>query len=207
MGGLYRRAMPSPKLLEREVELAQLRAAVAALQGPAPQGANLVLLGDAGVGKTSLLRQARQECGAEVDWLWGTCEPLLAAPPLAPLIDWLDRLPPGLAAAVRQGRTTPDVLAGMLALLRERTRPLVLVIDDAQWVDSATLDLLRYLGRRVDGTRALLVLSARRDGLAAASSLPSAWPGRKAWCQLRCARPWWHGFRRCHRPASNWWNC
>lgn len=161
-------------LLERDVELAALRAAVAALRGPAPQGANILVLGEAGIGKTSLLRRAQAEAGASVEWLWGACEPLLAAPPLAPLLDWLDRLPPSLGAAVREGRATPEVLAGMLALLRQRAKPLVLVIDDAQWADSATLDLLRYLGRRIDSTRALLVLAARTDALAAGQPLAHA---------------------------------
>jgi DNA-binding CsgD family transcriptional regulator/type II secretory pathway predicted ATPase ExeA len=158
--------MQDLNLLERELQFAQFRAAVAALRGPAPQGSNVLVLGEAGIGKTTLLRAARTELGGDVEWLWGACEPLVAAPPLAPLLDWLDRLPPGLGAALRQGRTTPDVLAGMLTLLRERARPLVLLIDDAHWADSATLDLLRYIGRRVEGTRALLVLAARTDALA-----------------------------------------
>ena len=83
-----------------------------------------------------------------------------------PLIDMLEQLPPSLAQAVRSGRATPDVLAGMLALLRERARPAVLVLDDLQWADGATLDLARYVGRRVAATRALLVLAWRDTGIA-----------------------------------------
>ena len=81
------------------------------------------------------------------------------------MIDLLEHLPPALAAAVRGGRQTPEVLAGVLALLRERRTPAVLVIDDVQWADGATLDLLRYVGRRTQATRALLVLSYRDDAL------------------------------------------
>jgi hypothetical protein len=43
--------------------------------------------------------------------------------------DLLDRLPLSLAAAVRSGRQTPEVLAGVLAMLRERRTPAVLVIE------------------------------------------------------------------------------
>ena len=91
---------------------------------------------------------------------------MLSPQPLGPLIDLLDRLPPSIGAAVRAGRQMPEVLSGMLALLCDSGQPVVLVIDDVQWADGATLDLLRYLGRRIDKTRALLVLSYRSDVLA-----------------------------------------
>jgi DNA-binding CsgD family transcriptional regulator len=158
---------PDDLLLERGAELAQLGQRIAALRGDQACGACVLLSGEAGGGKTSLLAEAARRAGSDVQWLWGACEPMLSPPPLGALIDLLDRLPPSLGAAVRAGRHTPDILAGMLALLRESRRPLVLVIDDAQWADGATLELLRYLGRRIDSTRALLVLSYRSDALAA----------------------------------------
>lgn len=157
--------MTARPLLEREALLARLQAALAELAGPAPSGANLLVLGEAGIGKTSLLRAAREVSAGSVEWLWGSCEPLLAPAPLAPLLEWLDSMPLALGAAIRAGRATPEVLEGMLKLLRDRARPLALVVDDAQWADSATLDLLRYLGRRIEGTRALLIIAARSEGL------------------------------------------
>ena len=130
----------------------------------------MVISGEAGVGKTSLLHAAAAALsdvpGPRIEWLWGTCEPMLSPTPLGALVDWLDRMPPTLAAAVRAGRQTGEVLAGVLALLRDAARPKVVVVDDAQWADSATLDLLRYISRRIEGTRALLILSHRDDALA-----------------------------------------
>jgi DNA-binding CsgD family transcriptional regulator len=164
-------------LLEREPELALLCARSAALRGAAPAGACVLLSAEAGGGKTSLLTEAARRAGSDVEWLWGACEPMLSPEPLGALIDLLDRLPPALCAAVRTGRHTPEVLAGMLSLLRERRTPAVLVIDDAQWADGATLDLLRYLGRRIENTRALLVLSHRSDGLGSDHPLLSVFAG------------------------------
>jgi DNA-binding CsgD family transcriptional regulator len=157
---------PDDILLERDAELALLCERIGALRGGAARGACVLLSGEAGGGKSSLLAHAAQRAGSDVQWLWGACEPMLAPQPLGALIDLLDRLPPTLGAAVRSGRHTPEVLAGMLALLRDSRQPTVLAIDDVQWADGATLDLLRYLGRRIDSTRALLVLSYRSDALA-----------------------------------------
>jgi hypothetical protein len=125
----------------------------------------VLLSGEAGVGKTTVLRAAARRRTDRIDWLWGTCEPMLSPTPLGPLVDWLDRMPPALAAAVRAGRHAAEVLSGVLAMLRDPTKPTVLVVDDAQWADSATLDLLRYLGRRIESTSALLILSYRDDAL------------------------------------------
>ncbi|MGH8795583.1 MAG: ATP-binding protein, partial [Caldimonas sp.] len=154
-------------LLERDDELRVFEARLSALRGRNHGGGACILVhGEAGAGKTALVKAVQQHAGDDVEWLWGSCEPLLAAPALGPLIDLLDRLPPSLARAVRSGHAAPDVLAGMLALLRDRAWPAVLVIDDVQWADSATLDLLRYVGRRIETTQALLVLCWRDEVLA-----------------------------------------
>jgi DNA-binding CsgD family transcriptional regulator len=145
-------------LLERDTDLDRLQTLVAGLR---QHGACVVIEGDAGVGKTSLLRELLARCGPGVQLLWSACEPLLSAPPLGALIDLVDELPPTLANAVRAGRASQDVLLGVLAMLRDRAERLVWVVDDVQWADGATLDLLRFVARRIDGTRALLALVHR----------------------------------------------
>ena len=104
-------------------------------------------------------------------WLSGACEPWLLPVPLGPLLDFADALPPSLSHAVRSGAPPRDLLTGLLDLLRDARKPTVLVIDDAQWADDATLDLLRFLARRLDSTRALLVISYRDDALGAEHAL------------------------------------
>ena len=171
---------PDGPLIEREAELALLCGRISALRGAHASGAAVLLSAEAGGGKTSLLAEAARRAGSDIEWLWGACEPLLSPPPLGALIDLLDRLPPSLAAAVRAGHQTPEVLAGVLALLRERRTPAVLVIDDVQWADGATLDLLRYLGRRIEGTRALLVLGLRDGALGSDHALFGVFAGLPA---------------------------
>jgi DNA-binding CsgD family transcriptional regulator len=156
--------MREAHLFERDAELGLLSRRIESLRGARASGHCVVVEGEAGLGKTSLLAALRRATGPDVEWLCGGCEPLLAAPPLGALIDLIDSLPPSLAAAVRRGGPlTQEVLAGMLTLLRDRARPLVLAIDDVQWADGASLDLLRYLARRVEGTRTLLLMLCRTD--------------------------------------------
>ena len=164
-------------LIEREMPLATLTQWVNDLRRPLANGRCVLVHGEAGVGKTSLLRAACAAARADAPntaatgmqppatWLWGLCEPLLSPTPLGPLLDMQDELPPALSQMLRNGRPAHEVMAELLACLKRLSRPLVLVIDDVQWADHASLDLLRYLGRRLDGLRLLLVLSYRDDEL------------------------------------------
>src|SRR5437660_3676590 len=59
-----------------------------------------------------------------------------------------------------------DAVARLLGAVARRA-PLVLLLDDLQWLDGASLDLLRYLGHawREHGSRVLLLVTVRREGL------------------------------------------
>jgi DNA-binding CsgD family transcriptional regulator len=160
-----RAATETPALIERDMPLNTLAQWLQSLAAPGAGGRCLLLHGEAGVGKTSLLRAARSSAPATLDWLVGWCEPLLSPTPLGPLLDMLDGLPPALAAGVQRGLRVQDVMPDLLAWLRQRTRPVVMVVDDAQWADHASLDLLRFLGRRVQALPLGLVLSYRDDEL------------------------------------------
>jgi predicted ATPase len=62
------------------------------------------------------------------------------------------------------------------------------VVDDAQWADSATRSiLLRYVGRRIEGTSALLILSYRDDALASDHPLLGVLAGLPARSCVRMA--------------------
>jgi predicted ATPase len=51
----------------------------------------------------------------------------------------------------------------LLELLSRKLRPTVLVIEDTQWADEATLDVIKFLGRRIVRSHSLLILTYR-DG-------------------------------------------
>jgi DNA-binding CsgD family transcriptional regulator len=152
-------------LLEREAVLAEL----AGLGRRAAGGAGRVVLlrGEAGVGKTAVIDRFLDQWGQQVQVLRGWCDPLSAPRPLGPLIDMAAQLPAaeaaGLAGVINRGE--PEAIyAGLLRLFGEGHR-WVCVIEDAHWADGATLDLLRFVARRIASLPLLLVVSYRDDEL------------------------------------------
>lgn len=147
-------------LLEREPSLA----ALAEWLGTATQQAGSVVLlsGEAGIGKTVLLREfVRRQREARV--LWGACDALFTPRPLAPLHDVALQTPGTLQAAVDAHASPAALFAAALAELG--TVKTLLILEDLHWADEATLDLLTFLGRRIHRTRTLLVASYRDDEL------------------------------------------
>ena len=149
------------RLLERDAPLATLeRLRVEA----ASEGGRLVFVeGEAGVGKTSLLRAFRAAVPESVRTLLGSCDPLSTPRPLGPLIEIAPDLDPALARLLRDGAPREDVLAAFLAALRNGRGSLVVLLDDLHWADEATLDVLRFVGRRIESTQALVVGTYRND--------------------------------------------
>jgi len=148
-------------LLERERSLQDL---TQWLDTAVHQGGLVALVeGEAGIGKTSLLQAfaAAQRLAPRV--LWGGCDALLTPRPLAPLHDIARQTQQALLAAILAGNRDAIFTATLDEL--ERQPPAVMVLEDLHWADDATLDLLKFLGRRVARTRALLVVTYRDDEL------------------------------------------
>ena len=139
-------------MLEREDLLATLASAAA-------EGGRLVFVGgEAGVGKTTLLRAFEAQLGGDV--LRGSCENLGTPTPLGPFVDIAAERDGKLAALVAEA-ADPRTIAR--AVLDELVEPVLVVLEDMHWADAATLDALRVLGRRIDGTRGLVIATYRDD--------------------------------------------
>ncbi len=153
------------ELLEREQPLSRLVAAMAAVARD-ESGSCALIAGEAGVGKTSLVRAFLAGLHPGTPVLQTGCEDLYTPRPLGPLIDLADRLPPSIGHALEQGRVSSALFPIVLRHLRALARPGVLVVEDLHWADIGTLDMLRYLGRRLQDVPLLLVFTHRADGLA-----------------------------------------
>ncbi|HSK06157.1 MAG TPA: AAA family ATPase [Acidimicrobiia bacterium] len=147
------------RLLERDDVLEHLDHLLsAARQG---NGRAVLVRGEAGIGKTSAVRLFTRSHLDDAHVLWGGCDDLLTARPLGPIWDMaLDE--PTLGEALR-GQDRHEVFALLFELVARVLRPTIMVIEDIHWADEATLDLVKYLGRRIDRTHGLLVLTYR-DG-------------------------------------------
>jgi DNA-binding CsgD family transcriptional regulator/tetratricopeptide (TPR) repeat protein len=149
--------------LEREAELSVLANAVrAAADG---RGSVALVMGEAGIGKSSLVEALRSHLPAEGRMLVGYCDDLATPRTLGPFRDLAASVGAELSRAVTDGSDRDRVLAALRTELTWPEHSTVLVIEDVHWADDATLDALRYLIRRVAGLPAVLVLTYRDDEL------------------------------------------
>ena len=151
------------ELLERTDQLAALATAFDAVGGSG-QGRLALVAGEAGIGKTALVRRFADEHGGAARIVWVACEALFTPRALGPLLDVAADAGGELADVVERGRPPHDVAA---ALLRELSgsRPAVLIVEDAHWADEATLDVVRLLASRVEALPVLVVVTYRDDEL------------------------------------------
>jgi DNA-binding CsgD family transcriptional regulator/tetratricopeptide (TPR) repeat protein len=152
-----------PGLLERFDELGGLHG-LAAEMAATGRGGVAIVSGEAGAGKTALLRQFRGELPRRVTALWGSCDPLFTPRPLGPLLEPAAELG-GEPAELVAGGGKPFDVAVALADALEAITPAVLILEDVHWADEATLDVLRVLARRASESGLLLVMSYRSDQL------------------------------------------
>jgi predicted ATPase len=154
-------------LLERDHSLATLAELMAGVR--ATGTGRLVLVGgEAGVGKTTLLRRFCESQDARV--LWGGCEPLRTPRPLGPLWDIGEAGAGDLDDLVAAGARPGEIAMALLRELRTRA-PTILVLEDLQWADEATLDVASLLATRIGAAPALVLGSYRDDELDRAQQL------------------------------------
>src|SRR5919108_1200020 len=150
-------------LIERERELSRLGECLDAVRSSS-RGRLVFVAGEAGVGKTALLRRFCDDRADGARVLWGACDALFTPRPLGPVLDIAETTGGALADAVESGAGTSELAAALMRELRRRS-PTILVLEDAHWADHATLDLLRLIARRVKPLPAALFVSYRQTEL------------------------------------------
>jgi len=155
------------ELLERDEQLGRLGHAFA-LAGAA-KGRIVAIAAEAGTGKTTLVGRFVATYAARARVHWGACENLSTPEVLLPLRD-----------IARAGGESFDLGADhirsfewMLRLLSDGAAPSVLIIEDVHWADTATLDLIRFLARRIARVRALILITYRDEEVDARSPIRS----------------------------------
>jgi DNA-binding CsgD family transcriptional regulator/tetratricopeptide (TPR) repeat protein len=152
------------RLVERAELLADLDTWLA--EARLGSGSMVLLGGEAGVGKTSIARAFVDHQPPSWRVLWGSCEPLVTPEALAPFHD--------MAPVAAVLATQPSRVELFRALLAELvTTSTLMVVEDAHWADDVTLDALRFIGRRVQTTHGLLLVTFREEEAPSGSMLRS----------------------------------
>jgi DNA-binding CsgD family transcriptional regulator len=156
-------------LLERAAGYAALSESLEAVRRGS-EGRVMLVGGEAGVGKTALLRRFCADSAPAARVLWGSCDPLFTPRPLGALFAVAESAGGELEEVVASGVLPHEVVAALGRELLARA-PTIFVLEDVHWADEATLDVLRLLARRVETVPALTVVSYRDDELTRADPL------------------------------------
>ncbi|NUS06510.1 MAG: AAA family ATPase, partial [Nonomuraea sp.] len=176
----------------RRIECETLDRLVATVQGG--HSSVLVLRGEAGIGKTTLLEYTRESASgcrvarasgaeSETELAFGGLHQLCA-----PFLDRLPRLPVpqrdalGTAFGLSAGTPPDRLLVGLavLSLLADvaEREPLVCLVDDAQWLDRVSAQTLAFVARRLLAEPVGLVFAVREPGVEELAGLPGLEVGR-----------------------------
>lgn len=146
------------ELLEREPLLASLHEFQTDAAGAA--GCLVFVSGEAGIGKTALVRRFGEELPEGVGVHRGFCDSLGTPRALGPLHD-IARAGLNDLAGLLDGQDRHALFTAFLDLIG--SAPSVTVIEDAHWADEATLDLLLFAGRRIGALPAMIVVTYRSE--------------------------------------------
>jgi DNA-binding SARP family transcriptional activator len=187
--------------LGREAEFDTLRTAVRDMGGSRTTA--VLIAGEAGIGKSRLIREFSRSLALEsVRLIESRCYPAEEELPYGPIVDGISPIAREVLAGSsvvgrfpRLGYLLPDFprkpipeddgvdpaawrrrlyeeVATLLRLSMEE-RPIVWIIDDAQWIDATSAGLLHYVSRRLEGSRFLLIVTVRAPR---AGKLPAKLP-------------------------------
>ena len=147
------------QLLERNEQLTALERALQEVR--AGSGKLVLVCGEAGVGKSSLIERFAALHSRESQFLWGACDSLATPRALGPVHEIAALLPSTKPLIARADQTPALLFRALLEDLTRPGRPSVVVLEDFQWADEATLDFVRFISRRIQRTNALLIATYR----------------------------------------------
>src|SRR6478735_5111597 len=149
-------------LLERDDDLATLHQLLNLAE--TGEGQLVFTGGEAGVGKTSLVRRFAAELADRARVIPVSCDGLSTPEPLGSLFDAAPALGLPVDALLGSGASRDQIYRAVLAAFDPATVTVV-IAEDAHWSDEASLGILRFLPRHLDNRRLLIVVTYREDEL------------------------------------------
>jgi DNA-binding CsgD family transcriptional regulator/tetratricopeptide (TPR) repeat protein len=144
-------------LLERDEQLQRLEHALTrAREG---RGRLIAVAAEAGAGKTALTERFVSGHAKDARLYWGACENLSTPEVLLPLRD----IARASGEPLDFGADHIRAFESLLRLLSRDAKPAILIIEDVHWADTATLDLIRFLARRIARVGAVVLITYREE--------------------------------------------
>jgi len=148
------------ELLERDEFLSELNDLLqSAISG---SGQIAVISGDAGIGKTSLVEFFTGQHKDTAKIYWGACDDLFTPRPLAPLYDIANKMKSNIIDKLELGASRPSIFNEFLNEINQK-EPNIIVIEDVHWADESTFDFIKFLAKRINKYKSLLIITYRSD--------------------------------------------
>ena len=184
-------------LIEREVPLQKLRGL--ADQARLGRGAVALVSDEAGIGKTTLLNAFQDSMRDTFRVIRGGYDPLFTPRTFGPIHDMGGALGTDVEQMLATNTQPSALFTAILTALDSTRQPTIFICEDVHWADNATLDLIKFLGRRIQFIHCLLVVSFRSDEVNSSHPLTQALencpvhqPGELSWrdCRYKGLKPW-----------------
>lgn len=148
------------ELIERDEFLALLQTQFQTITEG--EGHCIFISGEAGIGKTSLVKVFCKQHKNDCNIYQGACDALFTPRPLAPLYDIMWQVNGDLSnSQIIEDRS--KLFARFFRELSKQKEKSIIVFEDIHWADEATLDFIKFLARRISQLRCLFILTYRED--------------------------------------------
>ncbi|HET9825895.1 MAG TPA: AAA family ATPase, partial [Chitinophagaceae bacterium] len=127
------------------------------------EGHSMLICGEAGIGKTSLVKEFCKTQANNCKIYLGSCDALFTPRPLAPLYDMIWQLGEEISKDSIRITDRAELFSRFFYELEHRRHESLVVIEDIHWADEATLDFIKFFARRITRLHCLLVLTYRDD--------------------------------------------
>src|SRR6476620_5778360 len=149
------------ELIEREDFLQMLQSKFDAVKNG--EGHSIFVSGEAGIGKTALVKSFCRAQADQYSIFQGACDALFTPRPLAPLFDILWQVDGNLWSNTHSMQDRTELFASFFREIKNRREALIIVFEDVHWADEATLDFIKFFARRVGQVSCLFILTYRDD--------------------------------------------
>jgi DNA-binding CsgD family transcriptional regulator len=150
-------------LLERQAQIEILTEGFA--EARAGSGKLILIAGEAGLGKSSLVEHFVAETRRSARILWGACDALDTPRALGPVHEIAAQIEVLDGHGAMPDESRDRLFAALFAQLLPPQRAAVVVLEDVHWADDSTLDFFRFIGRRIQRTGALMIATYREEEL------------------------------------------